>query len=78
MATKNIEILGNTQKIGWAGGEYFQRTGSAAVTLTARLSCDNGAVMTSGYLQSSSWPTSDPAVAGQVWNDDGLMRVSSG
>lgn len=32
----------------------------------------------STILTFSNLPTSDPNVAGQVWNDDGVLTVSSG
>lgn len=74
----NIELLDNTQKIGWAGGEYFERVDTDRITLNARLTVSQGVTLTDGYLVVTNIPTSDPAVAGQIWNDDGLLKVSAG
>lgn len=74
----NIQLLDNTQRIGWAGGEYFERVATDRITLNARLTVDQGVTLTDGYLMVNNLPTSDPAVAGQLWNDDGLVKVSTG
>ena len=46
----------------------------AATTLSA-----SGAVsLTNAAISMSALPTSDPAVAGRLWNDAGTLKVSAG
>ena len=48
---------------------------------TITLSCDNGnspSGKIGAYVRLQGLPTSDPSVAGQVWNDSGTLKISAG
>ena len=48
---------------------------------TITLSCDNGNTPSGkigAYVRLQGLPTSDPSVAGQVWNDSGTLKISAG
>jgi hypothetical protein len=64
-----------TSTNGFIGSVTGAVTGAvAATTITA-----SGDVTLSGAVVSmASLPTSDPAVAGQLWNDAGTLKVSAG
>jgi hypothetical protein len=42
------------------------------------ISSANGVTTIDGILQITNLPTSDPQVAGQLWNDGGILKVSAG
>jgi len=64
-----------TSTNGFIGSVTGTVTGAvAATTITA-----SGDVTLSGAVVSmASLPTSDPAVAGRLWNDAGTLKVSAG
>jgi hypothetical protein len=39
---------------------------------------DGDLVLLGGLQDGSTLPTSDPAVAGELWNDSGTVRISNG
>jgi hypothetical protein len=39
---------------------------------------DNEIVLLGGLQDGSSLPTSDPAIAGILWNDNGTVKISEG
>ena len=58
---------------------------TGAVTVTSTLgaatsvtSISTGTLTTTGAVIMTGLPTSDPAVAGQLWNDTGTLKVSAG
>ena len=59
--------------------------GTGAVTVTSTLgaatsvtSISTGTLSTTGAVIMTGLPTSDPTVAGQLWNDAGTLKVSAG
>ena len=58
----------------------------ARTTFSGPVKSDNGfegsvtatTLSASGAVTLSGLPTSDPAVAGQLWNDAGTVKVSAG
>ena len=60
-------------------------SGTGAVTVTSTLgaatsvtSIATGTLNTTGAVIMANLPTSDPTVAGQLWNDTGTVKVSAG
>jgi hypothetical protein len=49
--------------------------GSGTTTFTIK---GNGGIAASGTITFSGIPTSNPAVAGQLWNDGGTLKISAG
>jgi cytoskeletal protein CcmA (bactofilin family) len=64
-----------TSTNGFIGSVTGAVTGAVvATTVTA-----SGAVsMTNASISMTALPTSDPAVAGRLWNDGGTLKVSAG
>ena len=64
-----------TSTNGFVGAVTGAVTGAvAATTLTA-----SGVVsMSNASISMTALPTSDPAVAGRLWNDAGTLKVSAG
>jgi hypothetical protein len=54
------------------GFDAYAGTGQVAGTFTA------GGLVVTGTVNFSALPTSDPQVAGQLWNDSGTVKVSAG
>ena len=61
----SIDATGVTGKL-----DFYTATGG---TSTKRLTIDSA-----GGIVCSSMPTSDPSVAGQLWNDSGTVKISAG
>lgn len=55
-------------------------TGMSALNVTGPTSMDNGAITTdgAGVLICGAMPTSDPLIAGALWNNSGTVKVSAG
>ena len=68
--TTSIEVTNVKAKDGTAAIVLTDSTGAVAISTPATLS--NAVVKMTGL------PTSDPAVAGQLWNDTGTLKVSAG
>lgn len=50
---------------------------NAAGTRTIRLRGEDGGAEISGAVMLTNLPTSDPAVAGRLWNDNGTLKISA-
>ena len=60
---------------GFVGNITGSTTGAvAATTLTA----SGAVVLSNASIKMTALPTSDPAVAGALWNDAGTLKVSAG
>lgn len=53
-------------------------TGAVTVTSTLGPATSITSLTASGAVILSGLPTSDPVVAGQLWNDAGTLKVSAG
>jgi hypothetical protein len=54
-------------------------TGAVTGAVTATTVTASGAVsLTNASISMTALPTSDPAVAGRLWNDGGTLKVSAG
>ncbi len=53
-------------------------TGAVTVLATFGTSTSVTNLTASGTVTLSGLPTADPAVAGQLWNDTGTLKVSAG
>ena len=53
-------------------------TGAVTVTATLGAATSITSLTASGAVILSGLPTSDPVVAGQLWNDAGTLKVSAG
>ena len=53
-------------------------TGVVTVTSTLGATTSVTTLTASGVVKFTGLPTSDPAVAGQLWNDAGTLKVSAG
>lgn len=51
---------------------------AANFDITAPASVSTGALTASGAVTFTGLPTADPAVAGQLWLDTGVLTVSAG
>jgi hypothetical protein len=51
---------------------------TSVTNVTAATSITTAALTATGAVILSGLPTSDPAVAGQLWNDTGTLKVSAG
>ena len=62
-----------------AGKKTFL-SGSSSTKRNINLPDDNGTLMinNSGKVMATDLPTSDPSNAGQLWNDDGTVKISAG
>jgi len=62
-----------------AGKKTFL-SGSSSTKRNIDLPDDNGTLMinNSGKVMATDLPTSDPSNAGQLWNDDGTVKISAG
>jgi hypothetical protein len=60
-----------------AAGVCLSMATDALLTIRNRTNTADAALQCSG-LRLTSLPTSDPAVAGQLWNDGGTVKVSAG
>ena len=62
-----------------AGKKTFL-SGSSSTKRNIDLPDDNGTMMinNSGKVMATDLPTSDPSNAGQLWNDDGTVKISAG
>lgn len=73
-------------RIGWTGGIHATQGGAGlgfewVDATTAKLTTGVGggkAKLELASLNLSSIPTSDPAVAGDLWNDSGTLKISAG
>jgi hypothetical protein len=65
-----LEVTNNT------GSMAGFRTNTGATLFTIR--GNKAAVMESSNLTMQNMPTSDPGVAGQIWNDSGTLKISAG
>ena len=56
------------------------RIGTSTTKRNIDLPDDNGTLMinNSGKVMATELPTSDPSNAGQLWNDDGTVKISAG
>ena len=79
----NLVFLGKSG--GSAGSNYndpavtdivFKANGSGGILVNGE--CTLEAITASGVIKFTSLPTSDPTVAGQLWNDSGTLKVSAG
>jgi len=61
----------------YSGDAMFAGTVWAAILSGGEVSACSG-LSAGGTVTFSSLPTSDPAVAGQLWNDNGTVKVSAG
>ena len=60
------------------GGDAFVVSAAGNLS-TPKLTISSAGLATfSSGIVSSAMPTSDPAVAGQLWNDSGTVKISSG
>ena len=86
VVTENTYVGNDTLDFGdnaqWAGGIRFHcNNGGAAgvVALTSTLISLNKAVtMNNAAIKLTGLGTSDPGVAGQLWNDSGTVKISAG
>ena len=55
-------------------------SGTSTTKRNIDLPDDNGTLMinNSGKVMATDLPTSDPSNAGQLWNDDGTVKISAG
>lgn len=53
-------------------------TATSVTSITATTSITTAALTATGAVILSGLPTSDPTVAGQLWNDTGTLKVSAG
>ena len=53
-------------------------TGAVTVTSTFGAATSITDLTASGIVKFTGLPTSDPVVAGQLWNDAGTLKVSAG
>ena len=55
-------------------------SGTSTTKRNIDLPDDNGTLMinNSGKVMATELPTSDPSNAGQLWNDDGTVKISAG
>lgn len=68
-------------KMGYMGGSTFQFFAGSGRNL--KIGANNGSGSTiqlrpSGGINLTSVPTSDPAIAGDIWNDSGTLKISAG
>ena len=64
-----------TSQNGFIGAVAGAVTGAVAATT---LSASGVTSLTNASISMSALPTSDPAVAGRLWNDTGTLKVSAG
>ena len=64
-----------TSQNGFIGAVTGAVTGAVAATT---LSASGVTSLTNASISMSALPTSDPAVAGRLWNDTGTLKVSAG
>ena len=60
---------------GFEGNIVGTVTGAVAATT---LSASGGVSMTNASISMTALPTSDPLVAGRLWNDAGTLKISAG
>ena len=62
------------------GGKKTFVSGTSTTKRNIDLPDDNGTLMinNSGKVMATELPTSDPSNAGQLWNDNGTVKISAG
>lgn len=76
-----VKLVGYHKETGGNEGLEIHGIGTTGATSTIRLMTDNTTgvrVTGSGKVYLENLPTADPVSAGQLWNDNGTLKVSAG